>query len=69
MQPLTIIPLNTLSDIASYILLQQVAPLLRQKIAEKVEDSRVLSGSAPAQSKWLFCSHFERLQEEHSVLL
>ncbi|XP_033633186.1 uncharacterized protein LOC117294776 [Asterias rubens] len=39
-----------LSHIASYILLQQVAPLLRQKIAEKVEDSRVLSGSAPAQN-------------------
>ncbi|XP_038070672.1 citron Rho-interacting kinase-like [Patiria miniata] len=40
-----------LSHIASYLLLQQVAPLLRQKIAEKVEDSRILTSANQAQCK------------------
>ncbi|XP_022086611.1 uncharacterized protein LOC110977099 isoform X2 [Acanthaster planci] len=39
-----------LSHIASYLLLQQVAPLLRQKMAEKVEDSRILTSSNQGQA-------------------
>jgi hypothetical protein len=39
-----------LSHIASYLLIQQVAPLLRQKISERVEDSRVLNQATQPQT-------------------